>query len=79
MKFLVSLFPQILTQQVPWILSGTVCNNILFGKSYDPLKGIMPSTLGVFYASILILLKPRVFSSAQRDLELYKYVLNQNN
>jgi len=36
MKFLVSLFPQILTQQVPWILSGRVHDNILFGKIYDP-------------------------------------------
>ncbi|QCE08894.1 ATP-binding cassette [Vigna unguiculata] len=41
------------------------CATTYYSGKVMILKGIMPSTLGVFYASILILLKPRVFSSAQ--------------
>jgi len=42
------------------------CATTYYSGKVMILKGIMPSTLGVFYASILILLKPRLFSSAQR-------------
>lgn len=50
MKFLMSLFSQSLKLQVPWILSGTVRDNILFGKSYDPER-YNAFNYGIFYTS----------------------------